>query len=295
MKKVNKALMATVAILLSLVLISTSVLSGVFAKFVDTKSAGATVSLKAFGLTLSVAKGGAVSDSDVIYSPEDSTSENALSATISNFSLNASYTSSTRNLLTFTLDGTPNVDKVKLVLTVKVDGVSSFNIAENEVPGIPAGNHIPVGFMATISPDSGRTTYDRYWCNPENNEAMETLLINGMVADVNDNPGKNNNNPLYPLYNKDDPNRPYDIKAIAKQNSNYVDTFEMVIWDTDVPDNARRVNSITIGVRAYTDGATSVSGLSVDEAKILQTYLAEKTPTPALKVTYTVSIQQAFD
>lgn len=54
MKKVNKALMATVAILLSLVLITTSVVSGIFAKFVDTKSAGATISFKKWGVTVTL-------------------------------------------------------------------------------------------------------------------------------------------------------------------------------------------------------------------------------------------------
>ena len=52
MRKVNKMLMATVSILLCLVLISTSVVSGIYAKFVITKSGDATVSLKAFGVRL---------------------------------------------------------------------------------------------------------------------------------------------------------------------------------------------------------------------------------------------------
>ena len=54
MKKANKILMAMVAILLSLVLISTSVVSGVFARFVQTKSATTTVSFKKFGVSMEV-------------------------------------------------------------------------------------------------------------------------------------------------------------------------------------------------------------------------------------------------
>ena len=54
MKKVNKILMATVAILLSLVLISTSVVSGVFAKFVIKKTTETTVKLEKFGVSMEV-------------------------------------------------------------------------------------------------------------------------------------------------------------------------------------------------------------------------------------------------
>jgi hypothetical protein len=52
MRKVNKILMATVSILLCLVLISTSVLSGIFAKYVITKKGSASATFKAFGVTL---------------------------------------------------------------------------------------------------------------------------------------------------------------------------------------------------------------------------------------------------
>ncbi len=53
MKKVNKILMATVAILLSLVLITTSVVSGIFARFIITKDTNVNeITLKGFGVAL---------------------------------------------------------------------------------------------------------------------------------------------------------------------------------------------------------------------------------------------------
>ena len=294
MKKVNKALMATVAILLSLVLISTSVVSGIFAKFVETKSAGATVSLKAFGLTLTVDKGSAVADGNVSFSPTGSTSATALSATVS-YDLNAEYTY--RSLLIFSVSGTPNVDKVKLVLTIKVDGVDSFSVAENEVPGIPAGNHIPVGFLTRILPDSWRSTgASLCWRTMATNEALEHDIINGIIADVNNNSGTTSNpNPLYPLYNKNDPT--YEIKSVSKSDSNYVDTLEMVIWDTGVPGNKLQIESIDFAVRPfdYNTGTNKVvTDLTREEAGILQTYLTERTPAPQLKLTYTVSLEQVI-
>lgn len=54
MRKVNQILMATVAILLTLVLISTSVVSSVFARFTITKSAETTVELQKFGVKVTL-------------------------------------------------------------------------------------------------------------------------------------------------------------------------------------------------------------------------------------------------
>ena len=54
MRKANKILMATVAILLCLVLITTSVASGIFAKFVITKSGEATITFEKFGVTVTM-------------------------------------------------------------------------------------------------------------------------------------------------------------------------------------------------------------------------------------------------
>ena len=54
MRKANKILMATVAILLCLVLITTSVASGIFAKFVITKSGEATITFERFGVTVTM-------------------------------------------------------------------------------------------------------------------------------------------------------------------------------------------------------------------------------------------------
>ncbi|MBE6533837.1 MAG: hypothetical protein E7678_02550 [Ruminococcaceae bacterium] len=54
MRKVNKTMMKTVAILLSLVLITSSIISGTLAKFVTIGSASAAVSFKRFGVGTSV-------------------------------------------------------------------------------------------------------------------------------------------------------------------------------------------------------------------------------------------------
>lgn len=107
MKKVNKILMATVAILLSLVLISTCLVSGTLAKFVITKDATTEVSFKRFGVTMQVKRGSTiVSDNDansvdIVYSPIE-------------FYPGVSE----KNSILFAFDGTLNVPAI---LTVRVD------------------------------------------------------------------------------------------------------------------------------------------------------------------------------
>ena len=64
MKRVNKILMATVAILLCLVLITTSVVSGVFARFVVKNTVTSTVTFAKFGAKVSVNLDGLTKDSD---------------------------------------------------------------------------------------------------------------------------------------------------------------------------------------------------------------------------------------
>ena len=52
MKKANRILMATVAVLLSLVLITTSVVSGIFARFTVLQEAKTQMTLNKFGVSL---------------------------------------------------------------------------------------------------------------------------------------------------------------------------------------------------------------------------------------------------
>lgn len=57
MKKTNRVIMVIVAVLLTLVLLSTSLVSGIFAKYVVSKDATTVVSFKRFGIQLNIVKG----------------------------------------------------------------------------------------------------------------------------------------------------------------------------------------------------------------------------------------------
>ena len=97
MKKTNKILTRALVILLALVLITSSVVSSTFAKYVVRKQADVTVGLEAFGLTVSLTgigalgeetqtdkKGDSVSISytDVTLTPGDETYKNAITARV---------------------------------------------------------------------------------------------------------------------------------------------------------------------------------------------------------------------
>ena len=272
MKKVNKALMSTVAILLSLVLITTSVVSGIFAKFVDTKSAGSTVSLKAFGLTLTVSS---PSGYNPVYTPP---AGNAISVTVP---ITMTAAENYDDIVKFTLSNTPNVDKVKLILTMKIEGVANF--AVSGIEGIPNGNHIPLGFTSRIGlPTSGKYTGRKlntpnYWCMPASNENLVKTIIDNTVADYN--------------------GEFKTINAAVKFNATSDDSLEVVVWEN----NAYNFVSFELGARPFGTTLTNTTtgyndiGLSDDEARILQAYLAERTnPAPQLKITYTVSLEQVI-
>ena len=255
MKKANKILMVAVAILLSLVLITTSIVSGIFAKFILTKTAESGVKLEKFGLTLTVSSS---------YSTATPTSNGeGISITVP-ITMNAA--TNYDGLVKFTFSNTPNVSKVKLILTMKIEGVENF--AVSGIEGIPNGNHIPLGFTSKVHNEKRYVNTPNYWCMPTDNADLAKTVIAGIVED---NVGAFST-----------------MKSISNN-----DSLEVVVWEN----SAYKITSFELGVRPYgtTDGKPdtgySSKGLSNEEANLLQTQLIEREPT--LTVTYTVSIQQA--
>ena len=116
MRKANKILMATVAILLCLVLITTSVASGIFAKFVITKSGSATLKLTKFGVTISMTH-----NTDKLTSLKATVSEKEIFTstgyvfTISNLKLKPG--DDLTDAVRFDFEGKPNVSSVKIKIT----------------------------------------------------------------------------------------------------------------------------------------------------------------------------------
>ncbi len=263
MKKVNKALMSTVAILLSLVLITTSVVSGIFAKFVETKSAGATVSLKAFGLELEVNKQSADS-----WTPE-TIDKNTLSVSVA-YQLIASKDN--QFVLSFTPKGTPNVDKVKLSIKIDIeeDDIKDFYLTTDDVSDIAVGYHIPVGFITQVKPDTARLSSSKYWVYTSSATSLKNDIIKGIHNDIKAQIANYKN----------------EIYDISYSNN----VLEMEIWNTK-KGSSLAITDILFGFLPYKDKTTTMpSEVPAEKAHILQTYICEREPT--LKVKYTVSIEQ---
>lgn len=197
MKKVNKILMATVAILLSLVLISTCLVSGTLAKFAIIKDATTEVSFKKFGVTMQVNRGSTVvSDNDansvdIVYSPsiELYPGINELDAIL------------------FAFDGTLNVPAI---LTVRVDvelsnkfflstGDTSYDTDTlDDFSGISSGMfstgkaYMPLAFyVGTVgtTTSSKLDTGDKLksinaWSSADTVELLETNLESAIVEHV---------------------------------------------------------------------------------------------------------------
>ena len=86
-KNINKSIMIIVAVLLTLVLISTSTVSGIFAKYVVTKDATTIVSLKKFGVKLTMLQGEHFDDAGASADDELNEDNDTISVTLSNIQL----------------------------------------------------------------------------------------------------------------------------------------------------------------------------------------------------------------
>lgn len=166
MRKVNKIMMATVSVLLALVLLTTSILSGVYAKFMETDTASIKAAgFKALGvsvdLTFDEAK---ISKHDITVSPSYEDAENKEEAieadkkdgqyTVTLSGVRLAPGDNLDDLVKFHVYGTPNVDvKVNIDVDVSYD-VASFTLAKD------AGNlkdgdvYVPLYFTLGLGEDS---------------------------------------------------------------------------------------------------------------------------------------------
>ena len=274
-KRFNKILMMTVAILLCFVLISTSVVSGIFAKYVITRSAGATVSLKAFGITLSV-DGMATNNSTGITKTVVSkdTNNNALEISVTGISLAAGE--SIDDVVKFTIDGTPNVDSVKLKVQVVVSGYENFSVSTDNIKSvtseqtdltIPTAKYIPFGCtMKTSSAVAGTSATKTVLVTPAlraiaSNAAFAELIRDGLVDG-----------------------------ASFSQTGTTTDTVEKTIY-------AKGTTSLTtkyysFGFTCWASGGTMPTDVSTTEADLIQTFLSKKTTANTFTVKYIVSLEQ---
>ena len=129
MKKANKLLMAAVAILLCLVLISTSILSGVFAKFVHQRAMDATMTFKHLGVTVTMSADTNKSILEAAGATISTEVKNGKSGTITISDLSMRPGVVVPRAVKFTFSGTPTVPvQVKITPTVKYKNFTTANL-----------------------------------------------------------------------------------------------------------------------------------------------------------------------
>ena len=129
MKKVNKILMATVSILLCLVLITTSVLSGVFAKFAIKKNTTTTMKLEKFGVSLSLTTTTGLEEKIVGESSAQVNDGESITVTVSN----AKIGPGDFYYIFFDIDGTPTCDTY-MKISVDIDYTPAHYSLTREAP-----------------------------------------------------------------------------------------------------------------------------------------------------------------
>ena len=159
MKKVNKILMAVIAILLSLVLISTSVVSGIFAKFVITKGAEVPIKFKKLGVTLNILHS---SDIEITNTTNDGKS---VSVTFSGLNLSPGETKD--NVIGFAFDGQQNFP-IWITADVMIRPHADFMIAASGFDSLESDTaFMPLKFKVGTLANKDATTYQ----NVETTEA----------------------------------------------------------------------------------------------------------------------------
>jgi hypothetical protein len=265
MRKVNKILMATISILLCLVLISTSVVSGIFAKYVVTKKGQSIVSLEAFGVTLSVSHRTELPDGVTVNTTKNY-AQNTVSVEVSNISLAPGE--SIDDVVIFQVDGTPNVPMVDFKIDVDV-GLTNCLVGEKaNLPGIAGGKYyMPIGFTAK---------------NAANATSVEVLPPWRVVGG-----GTDHANAI---------GQGIRSKFSALAFSGDQDQITSRIWNTSLTSNALKITYFSFGFKCYLDGAPNAPAgqdpQNEAEAHRIQTYL--QAAGAAITVTYTVTLQQGF-
>lgn len=154
--KANKILIKIVAILLCLVLISMSIVSGIFAKFVIEKSGSTTIKFNKFGVSVGLT----LSDEFVEFlggeeKVADMMTVNGDSISINIPNLKMAPGDIWDKAFTVSIDGTPTVDcRFKFDVDLNLDG-SKFTIPAGECDFTSDGIYFPARFKVTTPFSSG--------------------------------------------------------------------------------------------------------------------------------------------
>ena len=147
MRKVNRILMATIAVLLSLVLITTSVVSGIFAKFVISKEATVSMTLEQFNVKITITPNASLGSTPTLGEIDDNTA--VISASPSLAIGDTFY-----DAFHIQVTGTPNT-KVKFIMTCHIETEGNFTVPAEVInyKNVPDTLYMPLGYTIAFKDD----------------------------------------------------------------------------------------------------------------------------------------------
>ena len=309
MRKINKIMMATVSILLTLVLISSCVLSGIFAKYVTTKTASSQMQFEKFGVTVNMvvdeAKLRSVLGDDCAADLKKPTADEKAAGkiwlevstsaqkqagvntvTIHNLALKPG--DDLKNLIQFTISGNANVRcRVNMDIDVTYD-IEDFKVP-NDILGSVAGGspyydmYIPINLWLSMDEyNSGaqqqlfyNQPMDSYYPKSEHVEAR-IYYLSGSYADN------------YYYYYPEQLTGTYDY---GDYGSVPTDMSVEKIFTPDVGNGEVYFDYYGVKVKNFNWG---VSWLFVDDPAVnaVETYLTREGNNPSMTLAYTITVEQ---
>lgn len=255
MKKFTKRLTMVVAILLSLVLLTSSIVSTTLAKYVVTKSVTTTAQLQKFGLDVTLDLNNTLEASADIKNTGDSAT-----ITISDFKLKPG--DDYRNAITASITGTPTVDaNVTITVSVNCDD-SNFMLDKDVFDALNFSKDqlcTPVGFF--VNSQSKVASYYKTDFVTGSTTTLGTYITGQLVNAINTNVGDK-------------------ISSKTKVNNSI---SGKILSSITTPVN---INNIGIGF-AWSETSADATNGNYE----IGTYIADKEPT--YTITYTIKVEQA--
>lgn len=266
MRRVKKIVMMTVAILLCLVLFSTSILSGIYAKFIIKKDAQISAYIERFGVTIRLTPN--TTAGKLVASQENT--DNGVVASMS-FTSDLAMEDTIYDALKVEVTGTPNVNvKFKMSCQVEFD-TAKYTVDSNSIYGGAKGKtYMPLGFTVKL----GESGTQQYICRPYHIPADDNRIDEMII--------RNTANKVCGFsYNKsEDPKTPYD----SSQDRYY---FEKT-FSEEINGN---INCFYLGfdwLGQYNSYPTS----NANTNNLIATHISEKAAGSAITITYMFYLEQ---
>ena len=293
MKKANKILMATVAILLSLVLLSTSIVSGIFARFVIKHTATTAITLGRFGVDVSlIPNTSALQNAGANVELVKDEANNILSATVTGLKMIPGMDFSDAFKIQF--DGTTNVD-VKVSIDFCFDyAISDFSVPANVGEVSSRTYFMPIGFKFGAYYNSSPVIASNYIYDGDSDNTNNITPYHHQ--------GQKNTETFYAkgIQNLIDVTATscsctvhtdvtdYTISKIFDVDDNISDDI-LFYADTDTA-QANPINEFVFGFDWPNDYASE--DYDKDTLDLVGTYLASKQYEKTISFTYTIKLEQ---